>query len=349
MKDNRLLNWQIAFTYIGAIIGAGFASGQEILRFFANFGYWGLAGALLAGLLLAYFGYYIIIIATQYSMDSYQQYLVYLYGPRKAKIFDGAICIFLLAGLAVMLVAGGSLFHHLWGWELELGFLVNAIFLYIVMLCGVKGMLWLNSVLIPLLLVISLGVAVEGIRGGGEMLIPEQLAGGIAIENWLLASLLYVAYNSVLAMVVLVTLGKTARSGGSKGVIAGGVALGVMLAVMSLALNMNASIIQGEDLPMLTLAGQQNMWLSKGYSYVLWSAIFTTALGNGLGVLRRIEGICSWPKPVLAALPFIPTLLLFGWPLGRAVGVIYPILGYLGLVLLLSIMVKTMTSKKLYH
>lgn len=349
MRDSRLLNWQIAFTYIGSIIGAGFASGQEILRFFVKFGYWGFAGALLAGIMLAYFGYYIITAAAYFSMDSYQEYLVYLFGPHKAKIFDVVISIFLLAGLAVMLVAGGSLFNYLWDWELEKGFLLNAFFLYLVMLCGIKGMLWLNSILIPILLAISLGVALAGIRGGGEMLLPEQLASGITIDNWLLAALLYISYNLVLGMVVLVTLGKTARKGGGHGVIAGGVALGMMVAVLSLALIKNTGIIQGQDLPMLALAGAQNAWLSKGYSFVLWVAIFTTALGNGLGILRRIEGICSWPKPILAALPFLPTLLLFGWPLGKAVGVIYPLLGYLGLILLLSIIVKNKRGRKLLH
>ena len=32
-KKNTLLVWQVAFTYIGALVGAGFASGQELLKF----------------------------------------------------------------------------------------------------------------------------------------------------------------------------------------------------------------------------------------------------------------------------------------------------------------------------
>src|SRR5258707_9215767 len=39
---------RIAGAFVGVIVGAGFASGQEILQFFAGFGAIGLAGCLVA-------------------------------------------------------------------------------------------------------------------------------------------------------------------------------------------------------------------------------------------------------------------------------------------------------------
>lgn len=134
MAKNKYLFWQIAFTYIGAVVGAGFASGQEILKFFGNFGIWGVIGALLAGTLLAYFGYQIVTVASNLNQESYEQYLMFLFGPSRAKIIDCMISLFLLSGLAVMLVAGGSLFNQIWGWKMEVGFILNAIFLYFVII-----------------------------------------------------------------------------------------------------------------------------------------------------------------------------------------------------------------------
>ncbi len=46
-----------AGTYIGAVIGSGFASGQEPLQFFASYGYWGILGAILVIVLFAWYGY----------------------------------------------------------------------------------------------------------------------------------------------------------------------------------------------------------------------------------------------------------------------------------------------------
>lgn len=44
-------SFQVAATYVGAVMGAGFASGQEIQQFFARFGYWGLVGVVLSSFL----------------------------------------------------------------------------------------------------------------------------------------------------------------------------------------------------------------------------------------------------------------------------------------------------------
>jgi len=345
MNRRSYLSWQIAFTYIGAIVGAGFASGQELLRFFAKFGYWGVLGALLAGLLLALVGLAVVKAAVRLHLDSYEQYLQFLFGPRRAKVFDGLVCFFLWCGLAVMLVAGGSLFHQLFGWPLEKGFLLNAVLLYLVLLAGVKGMLWLNSCLIPGLLVLSLIAAGGGIIYGGEILPHPPGEGGIPLDNWFIAAILYVSYNLVLSMVILVALGKAAQEGGGTGVIVGGVALGFLAAALSLALSKNSGLIQGKDLPLLALAQALGSWLGKCYSFVLWAAIFTTALSNGLGLLKRLEGFHIGAKPLIAIGIFLPTLLLLGWPLSKAVGVLYPILGYLGLILFAAIVLQSKSNK----
>jgi len=346
MKESRLLFWQIAFTYIGALAGAGFASGQELLRFFVYYGSWGIAGAVLAGFLLAIFGLFIVMEAVSLQIDSYEQYLLFLFGGKKAKIFDGIICLFLWCGLAVMLVAGGSLFRQIWGWQLGTGFVFNAFFLYMILLIGVKGMLWLNSCLIPFLLLLSIGVAWGGVITGGEIVSAQPLTEGLSIDNWWWSAILYVSYNLVLSMVVLVTLGKTARKGGSGGAFAGGLVYGLLAVFLSLALSKNMSLLQDQDIPLLALAKSLNPWLGKGYSLVLWAAIFTTALGNGLGLLKRLQGIWPGPKQLLAALIFLPTLFLLGWPLGKAVGILYPFLGFMGLLLFGGILLRLLLGNK---
>ena len=41
-------SFQIGAAFIGVIVGAGFASGQEILQFFTSFGAIGIAGSIVA-------------------------------------------------------------------------------------------------------------------------------------------------------------------------------------------------------------------------------------------------------------------------------------------------------------
>ncbi|UNU72502.1 hypothetical protein LU293_05100 [Moraxella nasovis] len=46
----------IALSYVGIIVGAGVASGQDILQYFMSFGNWGMVGVVLLGLLSVIFG-----------------------------------------------------------------------------------------------------------------------------------------------------------------------------------------------------------------------------------------------------------------------------------------------------
>ena len=74
MEKERFF-WQVAFTFIGAIVGAGFASGQELLKFFVVFGQPGIIGAALSGLLFGFFGVLVIRMAAREEMDGYDDLL----------------------------------------------------------------------------------------------------------------------------------------------------------------------------------------------------------------------------------------------------------------------------------
>ncbi|MDK2925864.1 MAG: hypothetical protein PWQ41_1638, partial [Bacillota bacterium] len=52
----KLSPFTIAATYVGTVVGAGFASGQEVLQFFSAFGRWGFVGIALATGLFVFFG-----------------------------------------------------------------------------------------------------------------------------------------------------------------------------------------------------------------------------------------------------------------------------------------------------
>jgi uncharacterized membrane protein YkvI len=56
LKGDFWLLAKISTAYIGAVIGAGFASGQEIMQFFILHDGKGLTGAVLATLLFSYLG-----------------------------------------------------------------------------------------------------------------------------------------------------------------------------------------------------------------------------------------------------------------------------------------------------
>ena len=49
-------SWKYAFAYTGIVVGAGFATGQEVLQFFTSYGLISIVGAILTGLIVMFVG-----------------------------------------------------------------------------------------------------------------------------------------------------------------------------------------------------------------------------------------------------------------------------------------------------
>lgn len=345
MNSRELLTvWQIAFTYVGAVVGAGFATGQEIQRFFVAFGKHGLLGALTAGAMFAVLGWLIICTTQKKRIVNYGQFVKHLYGPRWAGFFDGLTAVTLFCGLAVMLVAGSGLFTSMWGLPSFVGFFVTAAVIYLNLLWGQEGLLWANTLLMPGLIILCLAIAGTTL-GKASAVTPAwvsqvNLVGG----SWFFASVLYVAYNLVLGTVVLSSLGRKPALAARSGVVLGGLLLGLLAAFLALTLYLEGSAVSGEEIPMLFLAERINPQIRLLYFFGLWAAVLTTGLADGFGLLKRLEDTVNLPRPLLLLLIFLPTLLFFGWSLSTAVGLIYPLLGYLGLTFIAAILWRSVTG-----
>lgn len=343
-KNSAVLTWQIALTYVGTVIGAGFASGQEIASFFTPFGYKGLYGTILAGLLFAILGGAIVRTAGRKKTKNYRQFIKGIFGEKLVRLIDLFLLCFLWGGLVVMLVAGGSLYAKMLSLPLWVGFLFTAIVVYVSLLMGLDGMLWLNTALVPGMILLCGGIAGLSVINSTPVhssVLPEIM---LAAENWFFASLLYVAYNSVLGAVVLVSLGDRPNSPCRKGAFIGGLFLGFLATIICLALLVQGEQVANEELPMLALALQVNPLIGWFYSLILWMAILTTALSNGFGLLRRLEEITVIPRPLLGVLLLIPAVPFVGWPLPGIIRTVYPLLGYGGLLLMVVIFLKTIAA-----
>jgi len=343
-KKKILVTLQVAFTYIGALVGAGFASGQESLQFFTVFGANGIIGAVFSGLLFGLFGLLVIKITSREKMSNYGQLLQYLFGRKASVILEVLLSFFFLLCLVIMLVAGGSLFHQLWDFPFSLGFFLTALVICVTLLVGTEGVLWLNTALIPGLIILSLVIAFFNLSNQ-ELVVAAFSELNLVGENWLLATCLYVSYNFILSAAILSALGHTAKEGGQSGVLLGGMLFGLMAGVISVSLlNQKSAAIQ-QEIPMLVLAYNMHPLMGWVYSFVLWIAILSTALSVSFGLLKRLEQLFSWPKLILILLIFVPTLPFIYFSFPRMVVTIYPLIGYSGFVFLCVLLAKTLPRK----
>ena len=86
----------IAFTYVGTLVGAGFASGQEIKSYFTDYGVYGIAGYCFASFLIFFLGKKIMLMCKKNNVDSYDKLISLLSNNVLGKMFDFFITVFLI-------------------------------------------------------------------------------------------------------------------------------------------------------------------------------------------------------------------------------------------------------------
>lgn len=330
----------LALTFVGTVIGAGFASGQELLHFFVRFGDKGLWGAFIAGVGFMVVGTLVFKLAYQNGITSYNEFLTYLFDRKIGRLADFWLSLYLFGGLVVMLAGCGAVFEEYLSLTSFLGVVISTIILILCLFFREKGLLAFNVVLVPAIIAGSLLVAILAGDGQG---VPLNPIGGKVISGWLVSAILYISYNMISGLVLLVKFSNIRFTDGIWGTVLGGLILGLLAWLMSKVLLENYSMAKNLEVPMLYLAHRESAWFGFGYAVVLWLAMLTSAIVNGGILAFRLENdYCSYSFIVIVLLVMAAGFSNAGF--SALVKTIYPLFGYLNLVVLATIAVKSISS-----
>lgn len=329
--------FRITATYVGTVIGAGFASGQEIIQFFTHLGLPGFWGIVLAAILFAFFGFLILFLAEQFQSHSYGELLESICGKKIGRLMDFFITLFLLGGLCVMLAGGGAVFAEHLGFSSTLGIFLTGFIVISTVIFGIQGVMLANSIIVPIMVLSTLLVnyLVVSERGWHFQLAP--MVDGLNTDNWILSTLLYVAYNMTLSVGVLASLGRGIKEQGVVywGGITGGLVLGGLIFVNNLSIAAYYPAIVTYQIPMLYVASHYGTGLQLLYILVLWLEMVTTAIGNVYGFAKKIELLFNWNYKRIVVASVLLALPFSFWGFAQLVGFLYPLFGYLSLFFLL--------------
>jgi uncharacterized membrane protein YkvI len=121
MRDFFMRILSAIFVIIGAIVGAGFASGQEIYTFFFVYGKWGIFGIIIATFLIGAATFKTLKIIKKYNVKSYDEFLDIIIGDINLKniniklILNFIINLFLLISFFVMCAGFSAYFKQEFG------------------------------------------------------------------------------------------------------------------------------------------------------------------------------------------------------------------------------------------
>lgn len=332
MRDLKQV-MQIAFTYMGTIVGAGFATGKEILLFFTRYGWLATFTIGLATVLFVWVGVKLMLIAHEIGAESYEDLNKELFGRRAGETISLFTLVVLFGVTSIMLAAGGSLFEEHLDIPFQLGLAITLILTYLMLHRGMSAILTVNSIVVPVMLVFT-------------FLLVWMTSKSPQADSWLtlegpypwhrawFSPVLYTAYNLAMAQAVLVPLGtaigkrKVLYWGG----IAGGAGIGALLLACHFSLSAQMPGITRFEIPMGHLIEPLGRLVQLMYVFVIFGEILTTFLSNVYGLALQLKQRTKLRMPLITTIILAGCYLISQIGFSRLLEVLYPLFGVVSLV-----------------
>lgn len=343
MRRNSLDILKVACIYTTTIIGAGFASGQEIVQFFSLFREEGFYGIIFAGVLFSLIGCIVLGKVYDDRIGSYEELIFPMLGWFLGVVVEILVSMFMLMLYCVMVAGTSSIISDRFGIQFQYAVLLISLLCMIFILTDIKGIVALSTVTTPLLIagMLAVGFYIIGSKEVPVFNIGMQVKH--LTSNWFFSSLVYVSYNSLMSVVVMCNLLPYLKS--RKTGIAGGILGGAMLCIIALVLNLVMFLFYSDsftgELPMLDIVKGHSLLLTDVYSTILFVAMLVSAITSGYCLVDRINSRLGYRHAGLTTIIICGLgIPLSGIGFSRLISTVYPIFGFLGLFLVFAILLQ---------
>ena len=273
----------ITLVIIGALIGAGFASGQEIFSFFYIYGKNGIYGILIMSILIGIFIYKSLKIIYQKQVYNYNDFLnLFIKNTKIRNVILWIVNVLLLVSFYIMVAGFGAYFEQL---------------CVIVFFSNIKGVLKASNLIVPFLIFFIFFIGIKNIVQIRTIDFYQMK------NNWILSMLIYNSYNFILLMPVLISLKKQITK--EKNIKKVSILVTIIILILSiniffLLLNANIKEIENQEMPIVYIISNYFNKYKKIYAFIVLASIFTTAISVGIGFLQNIsKNSNSYPQFVL--------------------------------------------------
>lgn len=340
---------KIGFAYVGIVVGAGFSTGQEVMQFFSLYGLWSYIGVILSGLILGFIGRQVAKIGTAFDAQNHESTLDYLFGNKFSKIVD-YLLIFFLFGISVTMLAGaGSTFEESFGVPTWLGALIMVIVIYITLLMDFNKIVRALGVVTPFLIILVVIIAAYYLFNGsisfGEVndAVPDA-----SLVKGILYGINYGGLAFAVGFSTIVAIGGDAsrRRVSGAGALFGGIVYTILLALINFALQSEFTKIEDASIPMLTLANDIHPWIGLVLSIIMLAVMYNTILGLMYSFAARFTEPYSKKYHIFIVVMVIVAFALSFVGFAGLINFLYPIMGVVGLVVVIGVLVKYYSRKR---
>ena len=334
----------VAFAYVGILTGAGLASGRELVQYFISFGRAGMAGVVIIAVLYMLFGKMILSLGSYYRAQNHSDVLEQVSHPIVSRILDGSMIFSCFILSFVMIAGAGSNLGQQFSIPSWIGALICAGMILAVSYMEFDQVIGALGIFTPMILLIILA-AFFVVLTGDPVPWKEMLETGAEIESSL--PNIYVSVVNYFALCMMTSTSMLFVLGGSimglknakKGGILGGFFTGMITVLIALLLVSRIDLVADANVPMQKLLGLIHPTLGFLMTFVIFGMIFNTGFSACYSLAKRLSGDKESRFRKLMPLIVLTAFALSFFGFKKLVAFMYPVLGYLGILLLAVLLI----------
>lgn len=341
----------IAMAYVGVVIGAGLSSGQDILQYFLSYGISGIIGVLGLSLMHIIFGKIIITIGCYFQSSNHQEVLEKIAHPVVNRLIDYSLVISSFIVGFVMFAGAGSNLSQQFNLPFWAGTLLCALLTIAVAFMNSKRITQVLGIFTPIIIVMILIVCGYTFIGKDyDFNTLDTIARTIPspMPNVTMAVINYYSLCAISAVSMAFVLGGSVVriSVAEKGGLVGGAIIGFIITCAAVTLFANIDTVKDADIPMLQIVKNISPVFSFIYSLTIFALIFNTAFSLFYAFAKRFAGRNRKKLRQIIVASVSAGFVLSFCGFKSLVAVMYPILGYIGMLLLSVLLITWIKEKK---
>lgn len=335
---------KVALAFVGLIVGAGFATGQEMIQYFTSFGAVGIWGAVISGLLVTAAGSVTLLLGSYFMAESHSKVFGNVAHPWLSRFLDWSVTFTLFSVGFVMIAGAGSTLEQQFGLPTWIGAGLMALLVLAAGQLDVDRVSSIISGITPLVVIAILAAFVWTMFD-----LPQDLSQLSAVAQqaespvrpWWVSAMNYTGMNLMVAVSMCLVIGGSTPNTREAvwGGFSGGLLYMILVLMVVVLLYLNIQDVGQAEVPMLSLFESIHPAAAAVMVVIVYLMIFNTVIGLFYALGRRltVRGPHRY-RPVFLLVCLVGYGLSF-LGFSTLMSYIYPLVGYIGMLMIVVFIV----------
>lgn len=219
-----------------------------------------------------------------------------------------------------------------------------AVLVVLTIMLNVKKVIAIIGSITPFLIIAVVGLSAYSLLtmdasfASLDDIAKEQVS---ALPNWFRSAINYVSFNIAVGASMAIVMGGTEKDEkiAARGGLIGGLVLGALIILSHLAIFSKVDVVGSAEMPLLQIADNISPVLGVFMSFILFGMIYNTAVSMLFSFSARFVVMGTAKFRIFVIVVGIVAYILSFVGFTELVRLFYPIVGYLGLVLVVVLIV----------